>query len=152
MFWTPWTVDPVNEKYIERFLKLARSHNVPVFWTLQPNTPEVDAQREKVGYNAQYEAYVRKCQARFANLFVIDGRHVNYPYQVFNDPVHLDKDGATACTLGLAEILKSYLIDHKTETRWAALPDHRQEIGTIRLEDGIESSLAIKAEEAKVRR
>jgi hypothetical protein len=152
MFWTPWKVNPLNDQYITQFLKLARSHNVPVFWALQPNAPEVDAKREAVGYNAQYEAYVKKCQARFANLFVIDGRHVNYPYQVFNDPVHLDKDGATACSLGVAEVLKAHLIVKKTEARWVALPDHRQKIGTIRLEDGIESSLALKAEEAKIRK
>jgi Protein of unknown function (DUF1574) len=152
MFWTPWFVDPLNEKYIDRFLKLARSHDVPVFWTLQPNAPEVDAQREKVGYNAQYEAYVKKCLARFTNLVVIDGRHINYPIQIFTDPVHLDKDGATACTLGVADVLRAHLIDHKPGPRWAALPDHRNDIKTIPLEDSIESSLAIKAEEAKVRR
>jgi hypothetical protein len=152
MFWTPWKVNPLNDQYINRFLKLARAHNVPVFWALQPNAPEVDAHREQVGYNAQYEAYVRKCMARYANLNVIDGRHVNYPHQVFTDPVHLDKDGATACSLGVAEILKDHLIDHKETPRWVALPDHRSEIGSIRLEDGIESSLAIKAEAANVRR
>jgi hypothetical protein len=32
------------------------------------------------------------------------------------------------------------------------LPDHRSEIRSIALEDSIESSLAVKAEQAKVRR
>ncbi len=152
MFWTPWFVEPLNEQYVEKFLKLARSRNVPVFWTLQPNAPAVDAQREQIGYNAQYEAYVRKCQARFDNLVVIDGRHVNYPKELFTDPVHLDKDGATACTLGVAEVMKARLIDHQDGPRWVALPDHRNEPRSIPLEDAMESSLAIKAEQAKVRR
>ncbi len=152
MFWTPWFVDPLNEQYIDRFLKLSRSHNVPVFWVLQPNAPEVDAHRERVGYNAQYEAYVRKCASRFENLVVIDGRHINYPHQVFTDPVHLDKEGATACTLGVADVMKAHLIDHKADPRWTSLPDHRNDFKAIPLEDSTESSLAVKAEQAKVRR
>jgi hypothetical protein len=152
MFWTPWRVDSLNAHYIDKFLKLARSHNVTVFWVMQPNAPEVDAHRERVGYNAQYEAYARKCIARFANLVVIDGRHINLPPQVFTDPVHLDKDGATACSLGVAEVLRNHLFDPKNQPRWVALPDHRNEMRTIPLEDTIESSLAIKAEEAKLRR
>ncbi len=152
MFWTPWYVNPLNEKYIDRFFKLARSHNVPVFWVLQPNVPAVDAQREKVGYNAQYEVYIKKCQAEFANLNVIDGRHANFPFQHFTDPVHLDKDGATACSLGVAEVLHAHLVEKKPGPRWVALPDHRNHGRPIPLEDGIESSLALKAEAARVRR
>jgi hypothetical protein len=152
MFQTPWYVQPLHAHYIDRFLKLARKHNVPVFWVLQPNAPEVDAHRQRVGYNAQYEAYVKKCLGRFANLTVIDGRHINYPPQVFTDPVHLDRDGATACTLGVADVLKARLIDKQVGPRWAALPDHRQEFRSIPLEDTVESSVALKAEAAKVRR
>jgi hypothetical protein len=59
---------------------------------------------------------------------------------------------ATACSLGVAEVLRNHLFDPKNQPRWVALPDHRNEMRTIPLEDTIESSLAIKAEEAKLRR
>jgi hypothetical protein len=152
MFWTPWFVTQPSAQYVPGFLELAASHNVPVFWVLQPNAAVVDQRREQVGYNAQYESYVRACQAKFSNLVVIDGRHVNYPHQIFTDPVHLDRNGAVAFSLGVAEILRAHLIEHRREPRWVALPDHRGEVAAYSLEDNAESGLALQAEKATTRR
>lgn len=152
MFWTPWYADKLNDLYVRCFLRLAASRKVPVFWVLQPNAAEVDLRREKVGYNAQYEAYVRSYLRKFPNLFVIDGRHVNYPYQVFTDPVHLDRNGATAYSLGIADVLRAHLVDHGPGPRWVPLPDHRDEGNAIALEDNLESHVVLKAEREKVRR
>jgi hypothetical protein len=152
MFWTPWKPDPVSDVYVRRFLKLAESHQVPVFWVLQPNAASVDRRREHDGYNAQYEAFVRAYQARFANLVVIDGRHVNYPKEVFTDPVHLDRHGAIIYSLGVAEVIRAHIVEHKPEPRWVALPDRRALYESITLEDSVESGIALKAEEAKIRR
>ena len=152
MFWTPWYADKLNDLYLRCFLRLAASHQVPVFWVLQPNAAEVDLRREKVGYNAQYEAYVRGYMKKFPNLVVVDGRHVNYPYQVFTDPVHLDRNGATAYSMGIADVLRSHLVEHKSVPRWVPLPDHREENNAIALEDNLESLVALKAEQEKVRR
>ena len=152
MFWTPWHANKLNDLYLRHFLRLAASRDVPVFWVLQPNAAEVDLRREKVGYNAQYEAYVRGYLEKFPNLVVVDGRHVNYPHQVFTDPVHLDRNGATAYSLGIAEVLRAHLVDHAPGPRWAPLPDHRFESDVIPLEDNLESRVALQAEREKLRR
>jgi hypothetical protein len=152
MFWTPWKANRLNDLYLGRFLELAASRDLPVFWVIQPNVNEVDVRREKLGYNAQYEAYVRAYLEKYPNLVVIDGRHVNYPHQVFTDPVHLDRHGATAYSLGVADVLRSRLVDHQPGPRWVALPDHRFEADAIGLEDNAQSSLALGSERARNRR
>ncbi len=152
MFWVPWRPNELNRLYLEKFLDLAASRKIPVFWTLQPNAAEVDARREKVGYNAQFGAFVRHYLAKYPNLIVVDGRHVNYPHQVFTDPVHLDRHGAVAFSLGLADILRARLVDRTEGPRWVALPDHRGEINSIALEDHDESAIALRAGEGMTRR
>ena len=149
MFWTPWKANPLSEVYLERFLALAADRKIPVFWLLQPNANAVDLKREQVGYNAQYEAFVRRCQDRYVNLVVVDGRHVNYPGEYFTDPVHLDKNGAGAYSFGVAEVMKSYLDGTTVASRWFPLPDRRGRSEELPLEDSTQSAIAIKADEAK---
>jgi len=149
MFWMPWKPNPLSVTYLERFLDLAAAHKVPVFWVLQPNANEVDLKREKVGYNAQYDNFVRSYQDRFTNLVVIDGRHVNYPYQYFTDPVHLDRNGGTAYSFGVADVMKPYLEGTTIARRWFNLPDYRSRAEEVPLEDTTQSALAIRAEEGK---
>ncbi len=152
MFWTPWAAHPLNAQYVDRFLELARSRQVPVFWVLQPNAPAVDQKREQVGYNAQYEAFVRDHVGRFANLTVIDGRHVNFDHRVFTDPVHLDRDGATAYSFGIAQVIRARLAHPRAEagSRFVALPDQQSRAREVALEDFNQSGDAIKAEAAMV--
>ncbi len=152
MFWVPWQGNPVNLAFLDRFLELAGSRQVPVFWILQPNAPKVDERREQVGYNAEFDRFIRSVQDRYPNLVVIDGRHVNYPHQVFIDPVHLDRQGATAQSLGVADVLQAHLADPKAAPRWVVLPDHRDRFDSIALEDNNESGIALKAEQEKTRR
>ena len=152
MFWVPWKANELNRLYLEQFLKLAASRDIPVFWVLQPNAAEVDTRREKAGYNAQFDVFVRSYLAKFPKLVIIDGRHIDYPYQVFTDPVHLDRQGAVAYSLGVADVLRAHLVDRKPGLRWVALPDHRDQVNAIALEDNAESGVALRAEQEKVRR
>src|SRR5438270_12433643 len=39
----PWSCDKVNAEYIRRFLALARSRDIPVYWLLPPVSPELQA-------------------------------------------------------------------------------------------------------------
>ena len=148
MFWTPWKPNRLSVAYFERFLSLAARHQVPVFWILQPNAPEVDARRGGSGYYDCYEYFIRGYQRSYPNLFVIDGRHVNYPPGFFVDPVHLDRDGAVACSLGIADVLRPILVEGKSPVRWQTLPDHRGRVREVALEDHIQSALANRAEAA----
>ena len=148
MFWTPWRPNPLNVAYLERFLDLASRRGVPVFWLLQPNVNEVDVRRERVGYNAQYEQFVRQYLDRYANLHVVDGRRVNYPASFFNDPVHLDRDGGTAYSLGIADVLRPFLAG-TAAPRWQPLPDRRDGAAGVPLEDTLQSVLAVRAAQSE---
>ena len=140
MFWSPWKPNKLNVVYLERFLNLAARHHVPVVWLLQPNATAVDIRREQAGYNARYEYFVRGYQERYANLVVVDGRHVDYPAGFFVDPVHLDRSGATAYSLGIADILRPILAAGIPATsRWQVLPDRRERADEVALEDGTQS-------------
>ncbi len=146
MFWSPWKPNPLNVAYLERFLNLAARHQVPVVWLLQPNTAAVDARREQAGYNARYDYFVRGYQAHYPQLVVIDGRHVNYPPSFFTDPVHLDRSGSTAYSLGIADVLRPILAAGTTaDRRWFPLPDRRERADEVALEDSTQSALTIRA-------
>ncbi len=146
MFWTPWKANELSAIYLERFLSLAAKHQVPVFWLLQPNATEVNARRDQSGYNAQYDAFVRRYQDQYPQLSVIDGRHVDYPASYFTDPVHLDRSGATAYSLGIADVLRPFLGSGSVANRWQTLPDRRDRADEIALEDHLQSVLAIQAQ------
>ena len=36
-----WSCHPVNAAYLERFMRLAQAHEIPVFWLLPPLVPAV---------------------------------------------------------------------------------------------------------------
>lgn len=146
MFWTPWKANKLSVVYLERFLNLAAKHQVPVFWLLQPNATEVDIRREQTGYNAQYESFVRGYQEHYPQITVIDGRHIHYPASYFTDPVHLDRSGSTAYSLGIADVLRPFLESGKVEARWQTLPDWRERSEEVALEDQGQSAVAIQSQ------
>jgi hypothetical protein len=100
-----WSCHPVNAGYLERFLNLAQSRGISVFWVLPPVSPEAQARRERLGIERSYRAFVRQVQSRFSNLTVVDGRHTGLDSSVFVDPLHLDHRGAAALSAGLAEVI-----------------------------------------------
>lgn len=120
-----WTPDRVNALYIRRFLRLAESRGIPVYWVVPPIIPEVQVLREQAGLDENYIRFVQKMQRRHANLIVIDGRHSGYAYSQFADPAHLNNEGAAAFSAGLAEVLRSDLGEPGQRTRWVALPPYR---------------------------
>ena len=148
MFWTPWKANKVNVTYLERFLNLAARHNVPVFWLLQPNATEVIQRRDRSGYSAQYDYFVRGYQEHYPQLFVIDGRQVGYPTSYFTDPVHLDRSGATAYSLGIADALRPFLTSGQRPPRWQLLPDRRNRADEVALEDWHQSAAIFQAARA----
>ncbi len=100
-----WRCDPVNAFYVRRFLDLAASHGVLVYWLLPPVSPGTQAHWEHSGDESLYLGFIRSIQARYLDLVVIDGRHSGYDRSVFIDSVHLDRNGATGLSVGLANVL-----------------------------------------------
>ena len=88
-------VDPVYAAYLDRFLALAASRNIPAFWVLPP-TRDDRAQRyaERSGFDARHLAFVAPYQGRHPALTVLDGRQCGYGPGLYNiDPIHMNCDG-----------------------------------------------------------
>ncbi|MEO6810448.1 MAG: DUF1574 family protein [Isosphaeraceae bacterium] len=120
-----WTPDRLNSIYVRRFLTLAESRGIPVYWVVPPISPKVQELREQAGLDKQFLQFVWKMQRHHANLIVIDGRHSGYPHTLFDDPVHLSGDGAASFSAGVAEVLHHDLGEPAEQVRWIPLPPYR---------------------------
>lgn len=125
---TDWRCHPVNAAYVERFLALAGSQGIPVYWLLPPVQPEVQARRDRGGLSAHYERFLRDLAARHRHLVVLDGRHAGFPPEAMSDMTHLNRDGACAFSESLADALRDRLgsPDPLAGERWVALPRYRE--------------------------
>ena len=92
---TAWRPDPRNVHHLRRFLDLAADRGIPVVWLLPPVTPELQALNDRSASESRYLAFVRRIQADFPDVAVVDARHAGFPLTAFTDPVHLDRQGAT---------------------------------------------------------
>jgi len=118
-----WACDPVNAAYATRFLDLAEAHGVAVFWLLPPYHPEVQDRRERSGWYPQYVAYLRRLQARYPHLTVVDGRRAGYPPEALGDMTHLNRVGAVAYSDALGRVLRDTLsLNPRRVPRWVDLP------------------------------
>ena len=136
-----WRADPVNAAYLRRFLALARSRGIRVYWLLPPIAPAVQSAREGLGLDEPYERFVRAVQRRFPEVTVIDGRHAGYDHTVFVDPGHLDRRGAAAFTAAVANVLRHGSAASARSPRWVRLPAYRPV--EVALEDVEQSKLAL---------
>lgn len=100
-----WAPRPVHTVYVDRFLKLAADHKIPVYWLLMPTSPGILAIFEANGDEGRYRAFVARCQAKYPNVTIFDATRAGYAAELFSDPVHLDRDGAAAFSEAVAALL-----------------------------------------------
>lgn len=115
---TAWTCPPRDAAYLDRFLDLAGSRGITVYWLLPPLAPEVHARRSIQGSDASYERFARSVAARHPNTVVVDARSSGYDDSVHADYLHLDRRGASVLSADLAAVL----IDQARAGTWVALP------------------------------
>ena len=135
------TFDPVNEVFLERFLDLAGSRGIPVFWLLTPVCPEIQARGESIGAMETQARFLRKLQQRHPGVIVVDGRRSRYPESALNDSMHLAPSGAAVFSADLAEVLAQ---GYKGP-RWVDLPPFRDRLVDFPHEDLAESTRALNA-------
>jgi len=143
-----WSCHPLNAEYLERLLALAGSRGVPVVWLLPPYHPEVQARRERYGWDGKFEAFVRGLCRRHPGLWVVDARHAGYPPEALADMTHLNRPGALAYSDALGGLLAGLPLDGG-RGGWVALPGYRPGAGSIAAEsagseDVLQSSAALK--------
>jgi hypothetical protein len=118
-----WVCPSRDKAYINRFLDLAASRGITVYWLLPPLAPEVHARRTVRGSDAAYERFVRAVAAKYPNTVVLDARNSGYDDSVHADYLHLDRRGATVLSNDLAAILVDRSMARSEGDRvWVALP------------------------------
>ncbi|HEV3168136.1 MAG TPA: hypothetical protein VGZ22_29300 [Isosphaeraceae bacterium] len=140
-----WKLDPVNLRYVRRFLDLAARHRVPVYWLMPPFLPEVHTRRAQLGLDGAYSQLLLALQVRYPNLTVIDARTSGYGQDAHNDPLHLNRKGAIAFTTDVAEILAQ---PDAPASRWIVLPQYREPAPALLAEDHAPAELAVKERSA----
>ncbi len=134
-----WACEPRNEAYLDRFLALAESRGIAVFWLIPPLCPEVHARRGRRGSDAAYGRFARGKLDRHRNLVILDARASGYDDTVHIDHIHLDRRGAAVLSGDVA----SALLDRPgppgvpAGPRWVDLPPYAGRSG-----DGPARSLA----------
>lgn len=132
----------LNRHYIHRFLKLAESQRVRVFWLLPPVSPALQARRDSSGAEAQYERFIREIQAEHPELIVLDARRSGYQANLFQDARHLVADGTLALSKSVASAVTQ---DGATRARWVTLPPFQTpDLENRALEDVDQSRLALQ--------
>ena len=148
----PWASDPVNARYLDRFLALAAARRLPVFWVLTPIQPAAQAESERTGYEARFIGFVRARLERFPNVVVLDGRHCGYDEATLHDPFHLDRRGAVAFSVDVAAAVGRSLAGTGPGARWVELPAFRDRGHPAAVEDMGQSLSALERSGAGVRR
>ena len=116
-----WTIDPINAAYFERFVTLAESHGIPVFWVIPPLGPEVESARAIQGTAAAYSRFAREAQARHPGLNVLDARAAGYVGPCHTDPIHLNEVGAVTFSGDVAQAI-AHVLNGRILAHWTNLP------------------------------
>jgi hypothetical protein len=134
-----WRFHAVNACYVRRFLALARSRGIPVYWLLPPIRPDAQSHCERTGLDGRFARFVEAMRSEFPGLVVLDGRRSGYGAEVHVDPVHLDRRGAASLSADVAAALGR----RGTESGWITLPSYRERPWRGTLEDLEESRVAL---------
>jgi hypothetical protein len=142
-YYPRWEVHPANLAGVERFLELAASRGVPVYWVLPPVLPALQAKLSRSGFDTDHEAFLRSFQARYPGLTVLDGRGAVTAPSAFFDANHLAAPGAYAFSLAVGDALRRSRTG-RSPSRWIALGRVRPQPLPEGLEDVEQSALALQ--------
>jgi hypothetical protein len=139
-----WRAKPENLAFLRRFLALAKSRNIAVFWLMPTNSPGYRAVRVRDGSDPAYELFVRGIVAEFPHVTVLNPLPMLTDPSVFSDVCHVNRRGAASLSAVIAEVLAS---DHYGR-RWVELDAGRPEslLAGEGLEDVGQSALALHSE------
>jgi hypothetical protein len=116
-----WQPNPTHIYYVERFLSLAESRQIPVFWILTPAMAVWRARNEQAGTLSSHERFIKQCMLRFPGLTVLDGQHLDWGAWAFRDPIHLNRDGALRLTIAVGDSIAPQLTGAVNPSRWIEL-------------------------------
>jgi hypothetical protein len=136
LFPEEWSCPAPCEAYIHEFLDLAESRGIPVFWLLAPIAPGAWGPWEASGVAERYRGFVDSIATRHANVTLVDATDSHYAVEAFNDPVHLNRDGAVVFSADLGRAIAGVLAGEGGPVpRRVRLPDYRPDPHAGRVED-----------------
>ena len=138
-----WTCHAVNQAYVYRLLDTLAAREVPLFLVLPPCRHDLQSYLDRFGYHDRMDRAFRMLLTRYPNLHVVDGRHSGY-VDNFVDQTHLDRRGALAFSVGVAEVLRRAFAADPPDQRWIKLPDYRAVADRTDLEDLGQSLMAVR--------
>jgi hypothetical protein len=133
----------INREYLRRFLDLATSRGIEVFWLLPPVSPAVQQRRIERGADKAYTQFVRGIVAKHPSVVVLDARYSGYDHTKFVDAIHLNGKGGVALSSDVADAISS------RTSAWVTLPPYRDRSPKEPLEDFEQSKLAVRADLAR---
>ncbi len=134
-FYPRWECHPANIAYLRRFLDLAASRKITVFWVLTPILPAVQAHCDRSGFSETQTRFLQALSRRYPNLIVVDGRHAGYEEGVFMDPNHLGRDGAYSFSVELGRLLRESDPASLRGSRWLTLPAYSARVADASVRD-----------------
>ncbi len=147
-----WAPHSVNAEFLDRFLDLAASRAIPVYWLVPPFSPEVQSRREGLGLDDAFTDFLERTAGPRANLTVVDGRRSAYGTAVHHDPIHLDREGAVRLSTDLAAVVANGLARPGSRPRRIDLPTYRDPPPGWDVEDLDQSLAAVIDRAARARR
>ena len=109
-----WACAPAERVYAERFLALAKTREIPVYWLIPPMSPGVHNHRAILGTDARYDRFVQSIVSKYPSAIVLDGRYSGYDDSVHVDHLHLNRRGASILSADLAEMVLEDLTSRRT--------------------------------------
>jgi hypothetical protein len=154
VFMNDWKVHPIAEVYINKFLALAESRQIPVIWLIPPVSPGAQAKLKQLGADDLYMRYAQQKIAKYPGVSIVDGRGSGYPKDAFYDLTHLNRFGAANLSEDVGDAIVARLGSSGTASpRWVSLPGFRGNASGEKLEDFLGSHAAVAAAfKDKVRR
>ena len=108
MYRKPFTCDAFNRCFVEKFLRLAREHDIKVYWVTMPTLGVVADSRKPFRFQADYYGFLDGIANRFGTRF-LQKQFLVYGDDDFKDYSHLSEAGAQRFTGFLAGKLGSVL-------------------------------------------
>jgi hypothetical protein len=153
IFQKDWDCTPVCKQYIGKFLDLASSHKIPVFWLIPPLPENTSGRLTELGIQARFAQFVKSMQVLHPEVVVLDGSGSHYEHSAFFDIIHLDRDGAVVWSADVASAVKRCMDSPQTLAgAWEHLPNYRPDPKAARVEDIDKTNANLRAMIDRLRR
>ena len=117
-----WSRSPLTELYLRRFLELAATHDVAVFWLVPPVTPHSVSMRAAEGLDRYYWNLANRAEEIYPRVTVIDASRSDFPLRLFCDKAHLNSEGASIFSEQVAAVVARTLAEGRPGPGWFELP------------------------------